>query len=163
VPKARESPGHGREQGRSHRARPGRRARGMGWGVAGYGGGSRRGGARGGDGLTGAKEGARGEVLAGGRACGQGGRAAGEGARATGRGARRARGGRAGRPPGRGRDGGLAGGAGSAGAGLAGGGARGPDRAGLGHTVDPNPRHARPLNGIRSQTEIRNRTRRTRD
>jgi hypothetical protein len=38
-------------------------------------------------------------------------------------------------------------------------GARGPDRAGLGHTPDRNPRHARPLNGIQSRTEIRNRTR----
>ena len=33
--------------------------------------------------------------------------------------------------------------------------------AGLGHIADRNPRHARPLNGIKSQTEIRNGTRRT--
>jgi hypothetical protein len=40
-------------------------------------------------------------------------------------------------------------GGGGARIGRAGGaGARGPDRARLGHTVDPNPRHARPLNGI---------------
>jgi hypothetical protein len=42
-------------------------------------------------------------------------------------------------------------------------GARGPNRAGLGHTVDRNPRHERPLNRIQSRTEIRNGTRRTRD
>jgi hypothetical protein len=42
-------------------------------------------------------------------------------------------------------------------------GARGPDRAGLGHTADRNLRHARPLNGIQSRTEIRNGTRRTHD
>jgi hypothetical protein len=42
-------------------------------------------------------------------------------------------------------------------------GARGPGWAELGHTADPNPRHARPLNGIRLRTEIRNGTRRTRD
>jgi hypothetical protein len=41
--------------------------------------------------------------------------------------------------------------------------ARGPDRAGLGHNANQNPRHARPLNGIQSRTEIRNGTRRTRD
>jgi hypothetical protein len=35
--------------------------------------------------------------------------------------------------------------------------------AALGHTADRNPRHARPLNGIQSQTKIRNGTRRTRD
>jgi hypothetical protein len=47
-------------------------------------------------------------------------------------------------------------------------GARGPDRAGLGqaglgHIADRNPRHARPLNGLQSQTKNRNGTRRTRD
>jgi hypothetical protein len=43
------------------------------------------------------------------------------------------------------------------------GGARaGPGWAGLGHTADRNPRHARPLNRIQSRTEIRNGTRRTR-
>jgi hypothetical protein len=36
-------------------------------------------------------------------------------------------------------------------------------RAGLGHITDQNPRHARPLNEIKSRTEIRNGTRRTRD
>jgi hypothetical protein len=36
-------------------------------------------------------------------------------------------------------------------------------RIGLGHTADPNPRHAQPLNGIRLRIEIRNGTRRTRD
>jgi hypothetical protein len=46
--------------------------------------------------------------------------------------------------------------------------ARGPGRAGpgwagLGHIADRNPRHTRPLNGLQSRTEIRNRTRRTRD
>jgi hypothetical protein len=39
----------------------------------------------------------------------------------------------------------------------------GLDRAGLGHIADRNPRHARPLNGLPSQTEIRDGTRRTRD
>jgi hypothetical protein len=39
----------------------------------------------------------------------------------------------------------------------------GPGWAGLGHTADRNPRHAQPLNGIQSRTEIRNGTRRTRD
>jgi hypothetical protein len=33
-------------------------------------------------------------------------------------------------------------------------GARRPDRAGLGHNADRNPRHARPLNGIQLRTEI---------
>jgi hypothetical protein len=42
-------------------------------------------------------------------------------------------------------------------------GARGPDRAGLGHIVDRNSRHTRPLNGIQSRTEIRNGTRQTRN
>ena len=42
-------------------------------------------------------------------------------------------------------------------------GARGLDWAGLGHIADRNPRHARPLNGLQSQTENRNGTRRTRD
>jgi hypothetical protein len=42
-------------------------------------------------------------------------------------------------------------------------GARGPDRAGLGHIADRNPRPARPLNGLQSRTENRNGTRRTRD
>jgi hypothetical protein len=47
-------------------------------------------------------------------------------------------------------------------------GARGPGRvgpgwAGLGHIADRNPRHTRPINGLQSRTEIRNRTRRTRD
>jgi hypothetical protein len=42
----------------------------------------------------------------------------------------------------------------------------GPDRVGLsrarlGHIADRNPRHARPLNGIKSRTKIRNGTRRT--
>jgi hypothetical protein len=55
---------------------------------------------------------------------------------------------------------------------LGGGGARGararpgwtgPSLAGLGHITDRNPRHARPLNGLQSRTDIRNRTRRTRD
>jgi hypothetical protein len=36
-------------------------------------------------------------------------------------------------------------------------------RAGPGHIVDRNPRHARPLNGNQSRTEIQNGTRRTRD
>jgi hypothetical protein len=35
--------------------------------------------------------------------------------------------------------------------------------AGLGHIMDGNPRHARPLNGLQSRTESRNGTRRTRD
>jgi hypothetical protein len=35
--------------------------------------------------------------------------------------------------------------------------------AGLGRIADRNPRHARPLNGNQSRTEIRNGTRRTRD
>jgi hypothetical protein len=35
--------------------------------------------------------------------------------------------------------------------------------AGLGQIADRNPRHARPLNGLQSRIEIRNRTRRTRD
>jgi hypothetical protein len=39
----------------------------------------------------------------------------------------------------------------------------GPGWAGLGHIVDRNPQHARPLNGIKSRTEIRNGTRRTHD
>jgi hypothetical protein len=39
----------------------------------------------------------------------------------------------------------------------------GPDQAGLGRIADRNPRHARPLNGNQSRTEIRNRTRQTRD
>jgi hypothetical protein len=34
---------------------------------------------------------------------------------------------------------------------------------GWGHFADRNPRHARPSNGIKSRTEIRNGTRRTRD
>jgi hypothetical protein len=34
---------------------------------------------------------------------------------------------------------------------------------GLGRIADRNPRHARPLNGNQSRTEIRNGTRRTRD
>jgi hypothetical protein len=38
-----------------------------------------------------------------------------------------------------------------------------PGRAGLGHITDRSPQHARPLNGIQLRTEIRNRTRRTRD
>jgi hypothetical protein len=42
-------------------------------------------------------------------------------------------------------------------------GARGPGRAGLGHITDRNPQHARPLNGLQLRTEIRNKTRRTRD
>jgi hypothetical protein len=42
-------------------------------------------------------------------------------------------------------------------------GARGPDRAGPGHTADRNPRHARQLNRVQSRTEIRNETRQTRD
>jgi hypothetical protein len=42
-------------------------------------------------------------------------------------------------------------------------GARGPDRAGLGHILDRNQRHAWPLNGIQSRTKIRDGTRRTRD
>jgi hypothetical protein len=39
----------------------------------------------------------------------------------------------------------------------------GPGWAGLGHIADRNPRQARPLNGLQSRTEIRDRTRRTRD
>jgi hypothetical protein len=35
--------------------------------------------------------------------------------------------------------------------------------AGSGHIADQNPRHARPSNGIKSRTKIRNGTRRTRD
>jgi hypothetical protein len=47
--------------------------------------------------------------------------------------------------------------------GGAGGARAGPGWAGLGHITDQNPRHARPLNEIQLRTEIRNRTRRTRD
>jgi hypothetical protein len=160
VPKAREpcrrvgreSPGHGHEQGRDHWARPGRRARGMGWAVAG---------GAAGEGLA-AGTGSPGQRRArAGRCSPGGGRAGREGAR-QGRGLARRGGGLAGR--------GEAAGAGPRwgarrGSGLSRGGARWGRgaRAELGHTVDPNPRHARPLNGIRSQTEIRNRTRRTRD
>jgi hypothetical protein len=39
----------------------------------------------------------------------------------------------------------------------------GPDRAGLGHITDRNPRHARPLNGLQSRTENQDGTRRTRN
>jgi hypothetical protein len=39
----------------------------------------------------------------------------------------------------------------------------GPGWARMGHIVDRNLRHARPLNGLQSQTENRNGTRRTRD
>jgi hypothetical protein len=39
----------------------------------------------------------------------------------------------------------------------------GPGRAESGHITDRNPRHARPLNGNQSRTEIQNGTRRTRD
>jgi hypothetical protein len=47
-------------------------------------------------------------------------------------------------------------------------GVRGPDRAGLGwagldHKADRNPRYARPLNGLQSRVENRNRIRRTYD
>jgi hypothetical protein len=54
-------------------------------------------------------------------------------------------------------------GSGGGGARMGWAGARGPDRAELGHTADRNPRHARPLNGIQSRTEIQNGTRRTHD
>jgi hypothetical protein len=47
--------------------------------------------------------------------------------------------------------------------GARGPGRAGPGQAGLGHITDRNPRHARPLNEIQLRTEIRNRTRRTRD
>jgi hypothetical protein len=44
---------------------------------------------------------------------------------------------------------------------MGGGGA--PGARGLGHITDRNPRHARPPNGLKSRTEIRNGTRRTHD